>query len=104
MRLYTAIGLAVATVTLASSAGSALAQSRDGEQAPFAQAEQVNDTALNQTSQAVAGGTVTPIQHLVVIFDENISFDHYFGTYPYALNPEGEPTLPRRRTPRTSTD
>jgi phospholipase C len=24
----------------------------------------------------------TPIRHVVVIFDENISFDHYFGTYP----------------------
>jgi phospholipase C len=33
----------------------------------------------------------TPIQHLVVIFDENISFDHYFGTYPVAKNPAGEP-------------
>src|SRR5580698_8656898 len=33
----------------------------------------------------------TPIQHIVVIFDENISFDHYFGTYPVALNPKGEP-------------
>ena len=28
--------------------------------------------------------TVTPIKHLVVIFDENNSFDHYFATYPYA--------------------
>jgi phospholipase C len=33
----------------------------------------------------------TPIQHLVVIFQENVSFDHYFGTYPMALNPVGEP-------------
>jgi len=33
----------------------------------------------------------TPIQHLVVIFGENESFDHYFGTYPHALNPPGEP-------------
>jgi phospholipase C len=33
----------------------------------------------------------TPIKHLVVIFDENISFDHYFGTYPEATNPAGEP-------------
>jgi phospholipase C len=32
-----------------------------------------------------------PIQHIVVIFNENISFDHYFGTYPVALNPKGEP-------------
>ena len=28
--------------------------------------------------------TATPIRHLVVIFDENNSFDHYFATYPYA--------------------
>jgi phospholipase C len=35
--------------------------------------------------------TVTPIQHLVIIFQENSSFDHYFATYPNALNPSGEP-------------
>ncbi len=35
--------------------------------------------------------TATPIKYLVVIFDENNSFDHYFGTYPYAANPQGEP-------------
>jgi phospholipase C len=37
--------------------------------------------------------TATPIEHLVVIFDENISFDHYFGTYPVAKNPRGEPAF-----------
>ena len=42
---------------------------------------------------AVASGaqTTTPIKHVVVLFDENISFDHYFGTYPYAQNQPGEP-------------
>ncbi len=30
--------------------------------------------------------TTTPIQHVVVIFQENVSFDHYFGTYPVAAN------------------
>jgi phospholipase C len=40
---------------------------------------------------AEAFPTTTPIKHLVVIFDENISFDHYFGTYPTAQNPAGEP-------------
>jgi phospholipase C len=35
--------------------------------------------------------TATPIKHLVVIFQENVSFDHYFATYPYAKNPAGEP-------------
>src|SRR5262252_1067396 len=37
--------------------------------------------------------TTTPIKHLVVIFNENVSFDHYFGTYPEALNIEGEPAF-----------
>jgi phospholipase C len=37
------------------------------------------------------GNTNTPIKHLVVIFQENISFDHYFGTYPTAQNLSGEP-------------
>lgn len=35
--------------------------------------------------------TATPIQYLVVLFQENVSFDHYFATYPKALNPVGEP-------------
>jgi phospholipase C len=37
--------------------------------------------------------TQTPIKHLVIIFPENISFDHYFGTYPVAANPPGEPAF-----------
>ena len=32
--------------------------------------------------KAPTQATATPIQHLVVIFQENVSFDHYFGTYP----------------------
>jgi phospholipase C len=35
--------------------------------------------------------TATPIHHLVVIFQENASFDHYFGTYPRAANIDGQP-------------
>ena len=46
-----------------------------------------------KTAVSVAFPTATPIQHLVVIFDENISFDHYFGTYPVAVNPPGEPSF-----------
>ena len=45
--------------------------------------------ALGQTADGPR--TATPIRHLVVIFPENISFDHYFGTYPHAANPPGEP-------------
>ena len=39
---------------------------------------------------AKSAATATPIQYLVVIFQENVSFDHYFGTYPNALNPPFE--------------
>ena len=35
--------------------------------------------------------TTTPIEHVVVIFQENVSFDHYFATYPHAKNLSGEP-------------
>jgi len=41
--------------------------------------------------------TATPIKHLVVIFQENVSFDHYFATYPHATNPMGEPHFHARR-------
>ena len=44
-------------------------------------------------------GTRTPIQHVVVIFQENVSFDHYFGTYPYATNTDGSPFTPAKNTP-----
>jgi phospholipase C len=39
---------------------------------------------------AAAYATSTAVKHVVVIFGENISFDHYFGTYPVALNGAGE--------------
>jgi phospholipase C len=52
-----------------------------------------------QPTVAAALPTATPIKHLVVIFDENISFDHYFGTYPVAANPPGEPAF--TAAPRT---
>jgi len=47
----------------------------------------------NAQTPAPTAGPATPIQHLVVIFQENISFDHYFGTYPFAMNAEGEPAF-----------
>src|ERR1700723_143935 len=37
--------------------------------------------------------TATPIKHLVILFGENVSFDHYFATYPKASNPPGEPAF-----------
>jgi phospholipase C len=43
--------------------------------------------------------TATPIQHVVVIFQENVSFDHYFGTYPNAANTDGNPFHAKPGTP-----
>ena len=43
-------------------------------------------SARSRTSAA----TATPIQHVVVIFQENVSFDHYFATYPEAANTDGQ--------------
>src|ERR1700748_911847 len=44
---------------------------------------------LSGVAEAATPGPTTPIQHVVVIFDENVSFDHYFGTYPNAANTDG---------------
>jgi phospholipase C len=44
-------------------------------------------------SEPKGAPTATPIRHLVVIFQENVSFDHYFATYPVATNPAGEPSF-----------
>jgi phospholipase C len=48
---------------------------------------------------AATSSTRTPIQHLVVIFQENVSFDHYFGTYPNATNTSGQAFNPAKGTP-----
>jgi phospholipase C len=67
-------------------------------------------TVAGPTGVLAAGGpdaessrTTTPIKHVVVIFQENVSFDHYFGTYPHATNPAGEPAFhPGDDTPRVN--
>ena len=43
-----------------------------------------------------AESTDTPIRHVIVIFQENVSFDHYFATYPVAANRRGEPAFHAR--------
>ena len=57
-------------------------------------------TGLGPTGYAVAAPpTATPIEHLVVIFQENVSFDHYFATYPFAANTDGTTFNPADGTP-----
>ncbi len=44
--------------------------------------------------------TATPIKHVVIIFQENVSFDHYFATYPNAANTDGQTFHGSGRTPQ----
>ena len=63
-----------------------------------------NNNAKADKDAAVNPNTLKtkyPIKHLVVIFNENRSFDHYFGTYPNAVKSEGEPVFkPAKNTQR----
>jgi phospholipase C len=56
-------------------------------------------SAQSSPAPEARGNTVTPVQHVVVIFGENISFDHYFGTYPNAANTDGQPFHAAAGTP-----
>ncbi|MFZ0679520.1 phospholipase C [Candidatus Binatus sp.] len=38
--------------------------------------------------------TATPIQHVIVLFQENVSFDHYFASYPNASGFVAQPGTP----------
>ncbi len=63
----------------------------------------VSTVALPGLGSGVAGATpppaTTPIDHVVVIFQENVSFDHYFGTYPQAANTDGQTFTAKAGTP-----
>jgi len=78
---YTLAGAVAAVALMAGSAGGAYAS-------PMS-------TARHRPSPT----TATPIKHLVVIFQENVSFDHYFGTYPQAANTDGQHFVAKRDTP-----
>lgn len=61
----------------------------------------------SHTTSAIAAqsetATQTPIKHIVVIFQENVSFDHYFATYPKAANPAGVPPfIAAKNTPQVN--
>ena len=63
----------------------------------------MTDAFAERRSEAENFDTRTPIKHVVVIFQENVSFDHYFATYPNATNPKGEPPFHARKdTPRVN--
>jgi phospholipase C len=73
--------------------GEAGAQGAAGEAgAQGAAGEAGAASAANDPAAAFA--TASKIKHVVVVFGENISFDHYFGTYPQAQNNVGETPFP----------
>ena len=55
--------------------------------------------ATSHATPRASAHTATPIKHVVVIFQENVSFDHYFGTYPFATNADGNSFTPAKGTP-----
>src|SRR5271170_1620699 len=84
-RYYTA---AAAAVVLGSGAAAGAALTGGSAQASGLNAIPATARAPPST-WVLSSHTATPIKHVVVIFDENESFDHYFGTYPYAANTDG---------------
>src|ERR1700709_961011 len=56
-------------------------------------------SAFQATSHHGTPSTKTPIKHVVVLFDENVSYDHYFGTYPKASNSDGVTFHASSKTP-----
>ncbi|HLH98616.1 MAG TPA: alkaline phosphatase family protein [Xanthobacteraceae bacterium] len=59
----------------------------------IARADSIAPAAVSAPGQQDTTATATPIKHLVILFNENVSFDHYFATYPTAANPPGEPVF-----------
>src|SRR3984957_14436735 len=86
LRPYLAVGAAVALAAGAAAGGTAASAGASVNRA-FAGYQ----TPALVSSTLYHNNTKTPIKHLVVLFDENESFDHYFGTYPYAANTDGTP-------------
>jgi phospholipase C len=53
----------------------------------------MSTAATAGTAGGKTAATATPIKHVVVLYQENHSFDNYFATYPHAANPAGEPAF-----------
>jgi phospholipase C len=89
--------LAVATATVLA-AGAAVGATVAS--ASTSRADAVASPAkASASSYRVVAPTSSPIKHVVVLFDENESFDHYFGTYPYAANTDGNTFKAKKGTP-----
>ena len=86
-RAVSALLVAIAVLAVSAIPASTSTARRPGATTP---------SALARSSEP---STTTPIKHVVVIFQENVSFDHYFGTYPHAANSDGQPFKAAKGTP-----
>ncbi|HEX4088238.1 MAG TPA: alkaline phosphatase family protein [Trebonia sp.] len=96
LRPYLAVAAAVALGAGAAAGATAASASTGAAKVSFG----AYHTPSRVSPSLYRDNTKTPIKHLVVIFGENESFDHYFGTYPYAANTDGTPFTAK---PGTST-
>ncbi|MDQ0786663.1 phospholipase C [Streptomyces sp. B3I8] len=89
-RRLTRVGAVLGAVALAAAGGvlPAAANTGHGGQGGHGHGHSHSDTR-----------TATPIKHVVVIYQENVSFDHYFATYPKAANTDGTTFKAARHTP-----
>ncbi|HEY7146731.1 MAG TPA: alkaline phosphatase family protein [Streptosporangiaceae bacterium] len=92
MTAATALGASIAVSTISLASTSPAKYTVNSVAAP----------AKVPASEYLRPRTATPIKHLVVIFDENVSFDHYFGTYPNAANTDGSPFHAAKHTPKVN--
>jgi phospholipase C len=89
----------VATAAVALAAGAAAGATAASASTSVSRAFAGYKTPATVSSTLYRDNTSTPIKHLVVLFDENESFDHYFGTYPYAANTDGTKFVAKPGTP-----
>ena len=88
---------AAAVVTLA--AGAAAGATAASASTSVSHAFAGYQTPATVSTALYRGSTSTPVKHVVVLFGENESFDHYFGTYPYAANTDGTKFTAKPGTP-----
>jgi phospholipase C len=101
-RLRPYLAVAAAVVLGAGAAAGATAASASTGAAKVTFAGYHTPALVSRTLYNGDDRTSTPIKHVVVIFDENESFDHYFGTYPYAANTDGTPFYAKPGTPKVN--
>jgi phospholipase C len=98
IRIYTAIAAAAVLGTSAVVGVTVASASTSG----FTPGSVPVPATAAASSYRLVAPTSTPIKHVVVLFDENESFDHYFGTYPNAANTDGSTFHAKPGTPKVN--